>query len=159
MKALHILLRQLLPTCLLAGAALLATTAVAQTRERRLSLSLINLIATPERYHGKLVHVTGYIFTGMEHMSICPYQVEISNKDCIWLNIDSGPYASDVDKARYAKKMAVLEKFQGKPAGIFARFNKNNRGHFGLWSGELTKIVDVYDPKDLVSAREVSVWK
>ncbi len=149
----------LLHICLLTGATLLANAAAAKTPEQALDLSLINLVATPERYHGKLVHVTGYIFTGMEHMSICPYQVEISNKDCIWLNIGSGPYASDADKARYAKKMAALEKFQGKPATIIAKFDKNDRGHFGLWSGSLKKIVEVYDPTDFVSAREVSVWK
>ncbi|MES2041007.1 MAG: hypothetical protein V4495_24585 [Pseudomonadota bacterium] len=150
--------RSLLSFCLLAAAVVLATGAMAKTREHALDLSLINLVATPERYHGKLVIVTGYIFVGKENMSICPYQVEVSSKDCIWLNIDSGPYASDADQQRISKKMAVLEKFHGKTATIIARFNKKHQGHFGLWSGALTKIVDVYDYRD-ESAREISVWK
>ncbi|MFZ6709621.1 hypothetical protein [Undibacterium sp. TC9W] len=162
MKIPYLLSRHLLSTCLLATIALFATAAAAKTKakapEQALDLSLINLIATPERYHGKLVNVTGYIFVGTENMSICPYPVEVSSKDCVWINIDSGPTASDADQERIFKKLAALEKFNKKTATIIARFNKNHQGHFGGWSGELTKIVDVYDYRDQ-SAREISVWK
>ncbi|MFZ3001533.1 MAG: hypothetical protein WA071_14490 [Undibacterium umbellatum] len=158
MKTSHLLSLHLLPSCLLVATVFLATGAMANTREQVLNLSLINLIATPERYHGKQVNVTGYVFVGMENMSLCPYQIEVSSKDCVWINIDSGPYASDADKERISKKMAVLEKFNGKVATIIARFNKKDQGHFGGWSGALTKIVDVYDHTD-ESAREISVWK
>ena len=143
---------------MLAVAVFLATGAMAKAPEQVLDLSLINLIATPERYHGKLVNVTGYIFVGPENMSICPYPVEVSSKDCVWINIDSGPTASDADQERIFKKLAALEKFNKKTATIIARFNKNQQGQFGGWSGELTKIVDVYDYRDQ-SARETSVWK
>ncbi|PXX33717.1 hypothetical protein DFR42_12913 [Undibacterium pigrum] len=135
-----------------------ATAAMAGTREKVLELSLINLVATPERYHGKQVNVTGYVFIGTENMSLCPYTVQVSSKDCIWINIDSGPYASDADKKRISKKMAVLEKFNGKTATIIARFDKKDHGHFGGWSGALTKIIDVYDHTD-ESALKSSVWK
>ncbi|MFZ6746946.1 hypothetical protein ACO0LC_27275 [Undibacterium sp. JH2W] len=158
MKIPYLPSRHVLRTGLMAIVTLFATAAAAKPLERAIDLSLINLVATPERYHGKLVNVTGYIFVGMEHMSICPYQVEVSSKDCLWINIDSGPYASHADRERISKKMAVLEKFYGKTATIIARFNKKDQGHFGLWSGALTKIVDVYDHKD-ESARGISVWK
>ncbi len=162
MKIPYHLSRHLLSACLMATIALFATAAAAKTKvktpEQTLDLSLINLIATPERYHGKLVNVTGYIFVGPEKMVVCPYPVEVSSKDCVWINIDSGPTASDADQERIFKKLAVLEKFNKKTATIIARFNKNHQGHFGGWSGELTKIVDVFDYRDQ-SAREISVWK
>ncbi len=158
MKIPHFLSRYLLPVCLLTGATLLANTAAAKTPEQALDLSLINLVATPERYHGKLVFVTGYIFVGTENLSICPYPVLVSSKDCVWIDIDSGSSASAADQEGVSKKLAALEKFNGKTASIIARFNKKHHGHFGGWSGALTKIVDVFDYKD-PSTRDSGVWK
>ena len=136
--------RHLLNTCLLATTNLFANGAMAETDNQSVSVSLINLIATPERYHGKLVHVTGYISLGVEDNSICPMKVKISSKDCIWINIDSGPYETKADEKRILKKMTILHKFKGKVATIKAKFDQENQGHFGSSSGALTDIVDIY---------------
>lgn len=122
---------------------LLIPHALAQADARGISVSLINLIATPERYDGKLVFVTGYASIGLENMSLCPFKHTASTKDCIWLNIDSGPYATDEDMRRYNAKEKVWEKFNGKIVSIRGTFDKKDTRHLGMWSGAIKDIVEV----------------
>ncbi len=152
MKKFHYKFHHLLSCCLLAGACLLIGGAKAGTENQAEDVSLINLIATPERYDGRLVLVTGYVTVGLENMSICLMKVKLSSKDCLWLNVDSGPYETLEDEKRINKKMKVLNKFNGKIARLRARFDPHNKGHFGGWSGSLRDMVDIYDGKDKVYA-------
>lgn len=144
MKKLHDQSCRLLIGCLFSGISLFANGTEAHAENQSESLSLINLIATPERYDGHLVLVTGHVTVGLENMSICFMKVNYSSKDCIWLNIDSGPYETEDDRKRIEKKMKLLNKFNGKVATIEARFDQNNKGHFGMWSGALKDLVRIY---------------
>ncbi|MFZ6711981.1 hypothetical protein ACO0LN_23025 [Undibacterium sp. TC9W] len=139
---------RLMVACLFSGTSLFATATEADVENRFQSLSLINLIATPERYDGKLVLVTGYVTVGRENMSICLTKVRNSSKDCLWLNVDSGPYETEEDRKRIDKKYKVLYKFNGKVATIEAIFDQNDMGHFGMWSGALKDFVRIYDFKN-----------
>ncbi|MFZ6874181.1 hypothetical protein ACO0LF_19160 [Undibacterium sp. Di27W] len=148
MKKSHNQFQYLLVACLFSGISLFANGAEADLGNRFQHLSLINLIATPERYDGKLVLVTGYVTVGRENMSMCLTKVRHSSKDCLWLNVDSGPYETDDDRKRIDKKMKVLYKFNGKVATIEAIFDQNDMGHFGMWSATLKDVVRIYDNKD-----------
>ena len=108
------------------------------------NVSLINLIATPERYDKKLVFVTDYASIGLENMSLCLAERTASAKDCIWLNIDSGPYDTDEDMRRYQSKEKIWKQFHEKIVSVRGTFDKKDTGHFGMWSGGIKNIVDVY---------------
>lgn len=148
MKKNHNQFRYLMVACLFYGTSLFANEVEANLENRFQSISLINLIATPERYDGKLVLVTGYATVGRENMSICLTRVRNSSKDCLWLNVDSGPYETEDDRKRIDKKYKLLYKFNGKLATIEAIFDQNDTGHFGMWSGALRDFVRIYDLKN-----------
>lgn len=148
MKKLHDQFCRVLIGSLFFGIALFANSAEARAENQSENLSLINLIATPERYDGHLVLVTGYVTVGRENMSICLTKVRNSSKDCLWLNVDSGPYETDDERKRIDKKYKVLYKFNGKVTTIEAIFDQNDMGHFGMWSGALKDFVRIYDHKD-----------
>jgi hypothetical protein len=60
-------------------------------------VSFINLIATPERYHGKVVFLSAYVSIQFENNSLCPTKNVLSHNDCLWLTIDTGQ-----DRKRYS---------------------------------------------------------
>lgn len=121
-----------------------ALAAPDQTRETGIRVSLINLVATPERYDGKLVLVTGYVSIELENMSICPTKNTQSTKDCVWINIDSGPFDTDEDVLRFKVKEKIWKQFHAKTVTIRGTFDKDDTGHFGGWSGAIKNVIEVY---------------
>lgn len=105
---------------------------------------MINLIATPERYDGKLVFLTGYVTIGLEHMTVCPSKSPLSGKDCLWLEIDDGPFIDRSDVMREKSKEKIWMQFDGKVVSIRGVFDKDETGHFGQFSGAIRDVVDVY---------------
>ena len=144
MKKFHSQFRCLLVASLFSGISFFANAAETNLEKWPEDLSLINLIATPERYDGHLVSVTGHVTVRLEDMSICFAKVTYSGKDCIWINIDSGPFETQDDIKRLDKRMKILNQFNGKTAVIVARFDQKNKGHLRQWSGALTDIVRIY---------------
>jgi len=120
------------------------TIANAQPRDLGEKVSLINLIATPERYHGKVVFVSVYATIGLENMSLCPSNQVLTSKDCLWLDIDSGPFETDQDLKRYIEREKLWKQFHRQVVSLRGTFNKENTGHFGGWSGGIEKVTEVY---------------
>ncbi len=116
------------------------------------SVSLTNLVATPERYEGKLVYVVGYISIGLENMSLCPSKKPLSRKDCIWLTIDSGPFETDEDIKRFTEKEKRLKPFNGQVVSVRGVFDSHDTGHFGMWSGAIRNIIEVSAMKSRATA-------
>ncbi len=116
-------------------------------------VSLFRLIVNPDSYHEKVVFVTGYVRIGLEDMSICPSRDSLSNIDCLWLNIDDGPFETDKDMERYYENERKWNKFNKSVVSIRATFDKNETGHMGGWSGGLTKITQVFGRKGLTEFR------
>lgn len=108
------------------------------------AVSLINLIATPERYHGKKVHITAYITVEFENMSLCMSEHVISRKDCLWLAIGPDEIQSVGDVKRYNQMKDVWLQANHQVAVIHGTFDMEHTGHLGGWTGAIKNVTHVY---------------
>jgi hypothetical protein len=106
-------------------------------------VSIIQLVANPDRYHGKLVYFRAYATVRFEGNSLCMTPDRINTKDCLWLQYDDGPWKTDKDMERYKTAQKKWEGFNGKVIFVRGIFNKKNTGHFGLFAGALERIMEV----------------
>jgi len=94
-------------------------------------VSVINLIATPERYNGKLVRIIGYLNLEFEGNALYLHKEDYDRsllKNGIWIDM---PRKDFIEKTKeFSKHYVVIE-------GIF---DMSDTGHMGLFSGSLTKI-------------------
>ncbi len=67
-----------------------------------------------------------------------------SSKDCVWLELYDGPGEDEQDLVRYKRALAKWRPLNGKLVSVRGTFSKTNTGHFGLFSGAIEKISDVY---------------
>jgi len=99
-------------------------------------VSLINLIATPEKYNGKWVRVIGvarFEFEGDAlFLSKSDYDYKVVTKNAVWLSIDPG--ALKVDESTLAKE------FNGLHVVVEGIYDMNNHGHMSLFSGAITNV-------------------
>ncbi|MBD2757895.1 hypothetical protein [Spirosoma validum] len=95
--------------------------------------SLIQLIATPEKYHGKLVQVVGYLNLEFEGDAIYLHKEDFTHsliKNAFWVDFS--------EKIKKEKKMSDYSK---KYVIIIGLFDMNSKGHMSLFSGELKNII------------------
>jgi len=97
-------------------------------------ISIIKLIATPEKYHGKKVITSGFLNLQFEgtaiyiHKDDCDYGL---NKNGFW--VDFSDQVTSEQRAKVNGKYVLLE----------GTFDMERAGHFGLWSGTIKDIVFV----------------
>ena len=112
----------------MAFCALLSLTAYAQDVPER--TSIIQLIATPEKFEGKFVVVTGYVNLEFEGNAIYLHRDDNENslhRNGLWLDASSCKRRSG-------------EKFSSGYALVIGRFTAKRHGHMSLWSGELQDV-------------------
>ena len=99
-------------------------------------VSLIRLLANPEKYDGKHVRVCGYLNVEFEGDALYFHQEDYLahiSKNGLWVNLNSsGKVAREA--ARFNKKYVVIE----------AVFDGNDTGHMGLFGGGLKDIIRIY---------------
>ncbi len=110
-------------------------------------VSIINLIATPERYSGKVVRVDGVLVLQFEGDAIYISKADAENsvsKNSISLQIDYSKLGipekepSDPEQRKQMlSKAKSLKGMIGKSVLIEGFFDKNSRGHLGLSSGSI----------------------
>lgn len=91
-------------------------------------VSMIQLIANPEKHHNKLVRVIGFVHLQFEGNLICPYEEDykkLLSKNCLWLSV-----SDEIKKQGSSDKYMVVE----------GTFDAKSFGHFGMYSGTLRKI-------------------
>lgn len=97
-------------------------------------VSLINLIATPEKYDGKLVRVVGVGNINFEsnglYLSKEDYKKCVT-KNAVWLDIDEG---------KLSTTYANLKQSNGKYILIEGVFDSKKMGHFDRYSGTVENI-------------------
>jgi uncharacterized lipoprotein NlpE involved in copper resistance len=99
------------------------------------TLSLVNLIATPEKYHGKKVQIIGYINIEFEGNGIYLHKEDYDSSICsngFWVSINEN-IRKKINEEKLNKSYVLIE----------GTFNMNQRGHMGLWSGEIEKITRI----------------
>jgi len=99
-------------------------------------VSIINLIATPEKYHGKSIFVTAYLKYEIENMSLCLMKETISTKECIWINVG--------DETQHQKLVGKFKIFSSTIVSIHGTFDSSDLGHFGAFSGAISDVTDIF---------------
>ncbi|HYL89641.1 MAG TPA: hypothetical protein VEU32_12860 [Burkholderiales bacterium] len=79
-------------------------------------LSVPELLASQDKYQGKIVYVQGFANSGSENHSLCPDPAPESKKDCLPLQIDFGP-----DEGAKIQWQAA----DGRPIELKGTFNKS----------------------------------
>jgi hypothetical protein len=93
-------------------------------------LSIINLIATPEKYDGKKVRIVGYITLYFEGTALFLHKEDLDNvitKNAVWVDIS---------------RLAIdsLKKYNNHYVIIDGIFNSHMNGHMGVYSGSVKNI-------------------
>lgn len=93
-------------------------------------VSLVQLIATPAKYHGKLVRVIAFLSFKFESQVLYLHQEDFKRlifRNGIWISVPEG---MKVD----------AENMNGKYVLAVGRYDMNFRGHKSVYSGALTKV-------------------
>ena len=93
-------------------------------------VSIIQLIANPEKYDGKIVSIIGFVNMEFEGNAVYLHSEDWQNilySNSLWLEI---PKDIEKDKDKYNHRYVV----------IVGKFNAKKHGHMGLWSGEIENI-------------------
>jgi hypothetical protein len=95
-----------------------------------LDVSLVQLIANPKDYDGKIVRVIGFVRLDFEGKAIYLHQEDYRHsisKNGLWIDVTDDILKK---KAEFDQKYVLLE----------GTFNAKDTGHLGLWSGSIQKI-------------------
>ncbi|MFD2571562.1 hypothetical protein ACFSUS_13035 [Spirosoma soli] len=98
-------------------------------------VSLIQLVVTPEKYHGKVVQLKGYINFEFEGNAIYFHQEDYTHsltRNGLWVDIPQ-------------KYEAVLKQYSKRYVIIIGTFDMDLKGHGELFSGGLKYIIRVND--------------
>jgi len=93
------------------------------------AVSIVDLLARPDAYDGKFVRLDGFLHVKFEGTAVFMTKEHADYLMCkygLWVSFKDG----DVKARDFDCKYVLLE-------GIF---NKANKGHMGLWSGELRDV-------------------
>jgi len=109
-----------------------------------ISISMEQLISTPEKYHEKEIIVTGFMnlqFEGTALYMHCEDYVYSSYRNGIWLDYFESAIMED------------LSSLNQEYVNIKGVFDMNMGGHFGLWSGTLKNITAI-TPRNSSEAKD-----
>ena len=106
-------------------------------------VSLINLIATPERFHQRKVVVVGYASIAFEDVAI-GFAKDSTSAESFWLAIDDGELNTNADVDRSQRKFREWrKKYHGRWVRIEGVFDMTMRGHGGMYPGGLRNITQI----------------
>jgi len=113
-----------------------------------IGVSIINLIANPERYHNKKIRFIGFASVEFENFSIYLSKESYDNRmslNAIWLDLESKN--STVDSIM--KKIHGLIKLDKHYVIVEGVFDKNDKGHMSMNSGSINGItrLDKWDSR------------
>lgn len=96
------------------------------------NISLVRLIATPEKYDGKTIQIIGYLNLEFEGNAVYLHQEDYEkslSKNSFWVDF-SKEIKSKTDIMKYNKKYVI----------IVGRFNLKSKGHMGMFGGSIENI-------------------
>jgi len=97
------------------------------------AVTLSELLATPEKYHGKRVRVSGYHHAEFEHSSLSEGPDSIRKyKESVWLGSMSH-FAKLADAVSHNDAFITVE----------GAFTGGSGGHLGLWAGEIDRLTKI----------------
>ncbi len=106
--------------------------ALRSVKEENMNVSLVKLIATPEKYNGQTIQLIGYLSLDFEGRAIYLHQEDYEHglgSNGFWVE-----FSSNIEKKR------KMELFDKKYVIIIGTFNNGPSGHMGYFPGSLTNI-------------------
>ena len=137
-------------------AAIMAAIALTASAQSPIKVSLINLIATPERFDGKVVWVEGYMHDQFEDQA-----VYLSKEDGDHWITSNAIWVVETENTKVEMHPSMINSSKSKKphfetdhsyVSIIGTFNMGNRGHFGLYAGELNQVSRIQGLPNLLSA-------
>jgi hypothetical protein len=128
---------------------LVATLAFSALAERPQSVSLVQLLASPEKYDGQFVRVEGFLHNKFENSALYLSKGDadyLIGKNALWVSYSDGVRLQprgDADK----KKERDLLYFDRRFVLLEGRFDKDVRGHMSAYSGGLTGVTRIMELK------------
>ncbi len=107
-------------------------SASAEGPEKAETVSIVQLLANPEKYEGKLISARGFVRLEFEGNAIYLHKEDYEQSlysNGLWLN------------AKDCKRVDGQE-FDTGYAWVTAHFTARHHGHMGLWSGALEDVRD-----------------
>jgi hypothetical protein len=103
-------------------------------------VSLVQLIANPKDYDGKVVRAIGFVNLEFEGDAVYLHQDDYRygiTKNGLWLDFTRDEFHKN--KSEFDQKYVLLE----------GTFNAKETGHMGLWSGSIQKLsrIQVWPPR------------
>jgi hypothetical protein len=98
------------------------------------TVSIISLIANPEKYDGRPVRVNGAIRLEFEAKALCLHQEDVIQRiymNCLWIQPDLNALAVDEGTLSALNNQYVI---------LEGTFRKDEHGHRGLYSAAITGI-------------------
>ena len=105
------------------------------------NISIIRLIATPEKYHNEIVQITGFLNIEFEGDAIYLHKEDHDKsllENSMW-----------VDFSDELKQKVNLEEYNRQYVILKGTFDKNDTGHLGLFGGAIKDItrLDIWGDK------------
>ncbi|MDR3157746.1 MAG: hypothetical protein LBU11_01785 [Zoogloeaceae bacterium] len=132
-----------------AGAEERVEESVEERAEEMALVSLIQLIANPEKYHGKTVLVSGFMHLEFEGHALYLHRddaMHFLSRNGIWVDWYDWEEGDGEEKLRSRNEFfdQFLLPHNDSYVVMEGVFNAKNTGHFGLWSGGIEQIKRVY---------------
>jgi hypothetical protein len=125
----------------------LAVCVVALAQEQAIDVSLIQLLAAPEQYHGKLVRVQGFLHIKFEDHALYvskDHADHLMGRSAVWVSFASAPQLQPLHDSENKKKRD-LSYFDRRYVLLEGVFNKDGHGHLGSYGGEVKQIQRVLE--------------
>ena len=106
-------------------------------------VSIIHLIATPERYDGKAVRLSGWFVYEFESTAIY-----LARDDAEHMNTRNG-LCVDIDEQKFAGAGLDPAVFHNKWVMIEGLFDESSKGHGDLWSGGIHDVHSILERRKL----------
>jgi hypothetical protein len=113
--------------------------------QQPLSVSLLQLIATPEAFDSMYVRVCGFVRIEHEGTAVYLHREDwehVLTKNGLWLAANDAP-ADGSKEAQVQNRYALIE----------GRFSATRKGHRGLWSGSIEDITRM-EPWEIRKAKK-----
>ena len=109
-------------------------------------VSIIQLIANPEKYHGKFVYVSGFYVNIFETSALflSKHDADIFiTSNAIWVKLSESLEGTCTEQKGYVwmcEELSEYEAASGKYVDIFGIFNMNNQGHLASYKGAIENV-------------------
>lgn len=117
-------------------------------------VSIVSLLATPERYDGKIVQIKGYLNLQFESDAIYLHKEDweqsiISN--ALWVQLPEGGVFEAINEG------TDYSRFSGHYVLLAGTFNSQQHGHMGAWPAEISHItrLQILEPRHLHDSQSV----